>query len=67
MRLGSDALVGPDQPRTLEQVLMMSSAAPSASSPCVITSAQLPTLVRPTESALQKISVLDTGCVKSTY
>jgi hypothetical protein len=65
MRLRTDALSGPDQPRNLEQ--LMSSAAPSASKSCIITSAQLPSLVMPTETALQKISVLDTGCVNSAF
>lgn len=63
MRLGADPLSRPDQPRTLGQIMMSS----SASNPCVVTSAQLPSLVMPSDSDLQNISVLDTGCVKTTY
>ncbi|KAL5259712.1 hypothetical protein ACHWQZ_G009977 [Mnemiopsis leidyi] len=65
MRLSADSLSSADPTRTLDP-LMISSANLSASNPCVITSAQLPALVMPSESALQKISVLDTGCVKNT-
>lgn len=66
MRLSADSLSSADPTRTLDP-LMISSANLSASNPCVITSAQLPALVMPSESALQKISVLDTGCVKNTF
>ena len=51
---------GSDPRTTLEQLMI-------SSPPCVITSLPQLSGVVPPETALQKISVLDTGCVKPAF